>query len=70
MFVWRIQRIRHSPSSVILDRCLRHRGGEPDQAPEFHAGAYFVITVIFSGRLMPFNMQDATSEEVSNTGKV
>ena len=26
----------------LLDRCLRHRGGEPDQAPEFHAGAYFV----------------------------
>ena len=25
-----------------LDRCSRHRGGEPDQAPEFHAGAYFV----------------------------
>ena len=27
---------------IQLDRCLRHRGGEPDQAPEFHAGAYFV----------------------------
>ena len=27
---------------LLLDRCLRHRGGEPDQAPEFHAGAYFV----------------------------
>ena len=27
---------------ILLDRCLRHRGGEPDQAPEFHAGAYFV----------------------------
>ena len=26
----------------LLDRCLRHREGEPDQAPEFHAGAYFV----------------------------
>ena len=26
----------------ILDRCLRHRGGEPDQVPEFHTGAYFV----------------------------
>ena len=26
----------------LLDRCLRHRGGEPNQAPEFHAGAYFV----------------------------
>ena len=25
-----------------LDRCLRHRGGKPDQVSEFHAGAYFV----------------------------
>ena len=28
--------------NFVLDRCLRHRGGEPDQAPEFHVGAYFV----------------------------
>ena len=31
-----------NPEVIKLDRCLRHRGGEPDQAPEFHAGAYFV----------------------------